>query len=314
MSELRKRFVEDLSLRNYARRTIETYTRHVACFARHFGRSPEELGPEEIRSYQLYLVQEKGVSWSTFNQAVCALRFLYRITLPRDWAVTMIAFAKKPKKLPCVLGAEEVEKLLGCARPAKLRMVLATLYAAGLRLDEALHLKPADVDSSRMLLHVRQGKGGKDRMVPLSPRLLTELRQYWQVGRPRVWLFPGADGQRPLDPASVQKACGRAALEAGLQKHVTPHTLRHSFATMLAERGENLLTIQALLGHRSLTTTQIYLHLRRVHLSSIVSPFDYLPGDLNSPPGAPPQPAKKPGKSKKPRKPGQDPESPLVPK
>ena len=131
MSELRKRFVEDLSLRNYARRTIETYTRHVACFARHFGRSPEELGPEEIRGYQLYLIQEKRASWLTFNQAVCALRFLYRITLPRDWAVSMIAYAKKPKKLPCVLGAEEVEKLLGCARPAKLRMVLATLYAAG---------------------------------------------------------------------------------------------------------------------------------------------------------------------------------------
>jgi len=313
MSELRKRFVEDLQLRNYARRTIETYTRHVAGFARHFGRSPEELGPEEIRSYQLYLVQEKGVSWSTFNQAVCALRFLYRITLPRPWAVAMIAFAKKPKKLPCVLGAEEVEKLLSCARPAKLRMVLATLYAAGLRLGEALHLQPADIDASRMLLHVRQGKGGKDRMVPLSPRLLRELREYWQVERPKVWLFPGAGGQRPLDPASVQKACGQAALAAGLQKHVTPHTLRHSFATLLAERGENLLTIQALLGHRSLTTTQIYLHLRRAHLSSIVSPFDYLPGDLNSPPDAPPT-KKKPGKSNKPRKPGEDPEAPLVAK
>jgi integrase/recombinase XerD len=304
MSALRKRFVEDLTLRNYARRTIETYTRHVACFARHFGRSPEVLGPEEIRSYQLYLIQEKRASWSTFNQAVCALRFLYRITLPRDWAVTMIAYAKKPKTLPSVLGAEEVEKLLACAQPVKPRLVLATLYAAGLRLDEALHLQPADIDSSRMLLHVRQGKGSKQRMVPLSQRLLTELREYWQASQPRVWLFPGADGQRPLDPATVQKACGRAALAAGLQKHVTPHTLRHSYATSLAERGENLLTIQALLGHRSLSTTQIYLHLRRPHLSSIVSPFDYLPRNLNSPPAAKPN---------KPDQPGQDPEAPLVP-
>jgi integrase/recombinase XerD len=227
MSELRKRFVEDLTLRNYARRTIETYTRHVACFARHFGRSPAELGPEEIRRYQLYLIQEKRASWSTFNQAVCALRFLYRITLPRDWAVSMIAYAKKPKKLPSVLEAEEVEKLLACAQPAKQRMVRATLYAAGLRLDEALHLKPADIDSSRMLLHVRQGKGSKQRMVPLSQRLLSELREYWQASQPQVWLFPGADGERPLDPATVQKACGRAALAAGLQKHVTPHTLRN---------------------------------------------------------------------------------------
>ena len=158
---------------------------------------------------------------------------------------------------PEALGAEEVEKLLACAQPAKQRMVLATLYAAGLRLDEALHLKPADIDSSRMLLHVRQGKGSKQRMVPLSQRLLTELREYWQASQPRVWLFPGADGERPLDPATVQKACGRAALAAGLQKHVTPHTLRHSYATSLAERGENLLVIQALLGHRSLSTTQI---------------------------------------------------------
>lgn len=313
MSDLRKRFVEDLTLRNYARRTIETYTRQVACFARHFGRSPEVLGPEEIRSWQLYLIQEKQASWSSFNQAVCALRFLYRITLPRDWAVTMIAYAKKPKKLPAVLGAEEVEKLLECARPAKLRMVLSTLYAAGLRLAEALHLQPADIDSSRMLLHVRQGKGGKDRMVPLSQRLLEELRAYWQMERPQAWLFPGADGQRPLDPTSVQKACGRAAVAAGLQKHVTPHTLRHSFATSLAERGENLLTIQALLGHRALTTTQIYLHLRRVHLSSIVSPFDYLPRNLDWSGQPKSQLASKPPQRPRKPKPGEDPEAPLVP-
>ncbi len=186
----------------------------------------------------------------------------------------MIAFAKKPKKLPCVLGAEEVEKLLGCARPAKLRMVLATLYAAGLRLDEALHLKPADIDSSRMLLHVRQGKGSKDRMVPLSQRLLTELREYWQAARPTVWLFPGADGERPLDPASVQKACGRAALEAGLQKHVTPHTLRNTYVSQLFDAGLNIDQVQRFARHSDVRLTMKYAN-PRANEAALIDDLDY---------------------------------------
>jgi site-specific recombinase XerD len=205
MSDLRKRFVEDLTLRNYARRTIETYTRHVACFARYFGRSPEALGPEEIRSYQLYLIQEKRASWSTFNQAVCALRFLYRITLPREWAVTMIAYAKKPQKLPSVLGAEEVEKLLACAQPVKPRLVLATL-CSGTATGQTLHLKPYDIDSSPMLLHVHRARvpsSGWCFCAAVADGIAGVL-----AGVSAVWLFPGADGGG-RGPATVEAVARR---------------------------------------------------------------------------------------------------------
>jgi integrase/recombinase XerD len=277
MSALRQRMIQDMQIRNLSPRTVECYVYHVRCFAKHFGRSPEQLGPEEVRQYQVHLVQEKKASWSSFNQAVCALRFLYGTTLACPWPVVQIPFAKRPKKLPVVLGPEEVQRLLPCIQPLKPRVVLTTIYAAGLRLDEAIHLQATDIDSSRMLLRVAQGKGAKERLVPLSPRLLEELRVYWRQVRPPRWLFPGAQSEQPLDPATVQKACSRAAKEAGLTKHVTPHVLRHSYATGLLERGVDLLTIQRLLGHRSFSTTLIYLHVRRPHLESVVSPLDWLP-------------------------------------
>ncbi len=175
-------------------------------FRKHFGRSPEQLGPEEVHAYQVYLVREKKASWCSFNQAVCALRFLYRTTLPRPWPVAMIPFAKRPKKLPTVLGPEEVQRLLACATPLKQRLVLTTIYAAGLRLLEAMHLQPADIDSSRMLLRVACGKGAKERVVPLSPRLLTELREYWRMYRPTTWLFPGPKSEQPLALTTIQNA------------------------------------------------------------------------------------------------------------
>jgi site-specific recombinase XerD len=277
MTPLRQRYTEDLQIRNYSPRTVECYVYHVACFAKHFGRSPEQLGPEEVHAYQVYLVREKKASWCSFNQAVCALRFLYRTTLPRPWPVAMIPFAKRPKKLPTVLGGDEVQKLLACATPLKQRIVLTTIYAAGLRLLEAMHLRPADIDSSRMLLRVACGKGAKERVVPLSPRLLTELREYWRTYRPTTWLFPGPQPEQPLGSTTIQKCCTRAAKQAGLIKRVTPHTLRHSYATGLLEAGVDLLTIQRLLGHRSFSTTLIYLHVRRPHLESIQSPLDLLP-------------------------------------
>lgn len=277
MTPLRTRMIEDLQVRNYSPRTVECYTYHVGCFARHFGRSPDQLGPEEVRAYQVYLVQEKKASWTSFNQAVCALRFLYRTTLPRDWPVTMIPFAKRPKKLPTVLAAQEVQQLLACAHPLKQRMILTSLYAAGLRLEEGLHLRVSDIDSARMLLRVACGKGAKERLVPLSPRLLTELREYWRTYRPATWLFPGGNDEQPLNSATVQKACTRAAREAGLTKRVTPHVLRHSYATGLLEAGVDFLTIQRLLGHRSFSTTLIYLHVRQPHLESVPSPLDWLP-------------------------------------
>lgn len=277
MTPLRERLIADLQIRNYSPRTVECYVRHVASFAKHFGRSPDQLGPEEVRAYQVFLVQEKKASWSRFNQAVCALRFLYRTTLARDWPVAMLPFAKVPKKLPTVLGPEEVQKLLACAHPRTDQMVLTTLYAAGLRVDEALHLRVRDIDSARMLLRVAHGKGAKERLVPLSPRLLTELRTYWRTYQPGEWLFGSNTTGQPRVAATVQKACQRAARAAGLNKHVTPHTLRHSYATNLLEAGVDVLTIQRLLGHSSFSTTRIYLHVRRVHMQGIRSPLDLLP-------------------------------------
>lgn len=278
MTPLRQRFVEDLRIRNYADSTVETYTYHVACFARFHGRSPEVLGPEEVRAYQVHLVTVKKVSWATFNQTVCALRFLYRITIPRDWPVAMIPFGKRPKTLPTVLGGDEVQRLLACVHRPLYQTILTTLYASGLRLQEGLHLQLTDIDSARMLLRVVRGKGAKQRLVPLSPRLLTELRAHWlrTEPRPTTWLFPGKGGQ-PFGETNVQKACKRAAEEAGLHKRVTPHTLRHSYATGLLEAGVDLLTIQQLLGHRSFSTTLVYLHVRRPHLEQVVSPLDLLP-------------------------------------
>jgi integrase/recombinase XerD len=279
MTPLRQRMTQDMQIRNLSPRTIECYTYHVGCFAKHFNRSPEWLGMEEVRAYQVYLVQQKKASWSSFNQAVCALRFLYGVTLRQSWPVVQIPFAKKPKTLPVVLGPEEVQRLLPCIKPLKPRVLLTTIYAAGLRLEEATHLELRDIDSARMLLRVACGKGAKERLVPLSPRLLGELREYWKAVRPQRWLFPGGTQQHPMAATTVQKSCKRAARDAGITKHVTPHTLRHSYATGLLEAGVDLLTISRLLGHRSFSTTLIYLHVRRPHLESVPSPLDLLPVD-----------------------------------
>ena len=279
MTPLRQRMTQDMQIRNLSPRTIECYTYHVGCFAKHFGRSPDQLGAEEVRAYQVYLVQQKKASWSSFNQTVCALRFLYGVTLKQSWPVVQIPFAKKPKKLPVVLGPDEVQRLLQCAKPLKPRVLLTTIYAAGLRLEEATHLEVRDIDSARMLLRVACGKGAKERLVPLSPRLLAELREYWKVVRPARWLFPGGTHDRPISDTTVQKSCKRAAREAGITKHVSPHVLRHSYATGLMESGVDLLTISRLLGHRSFSTTLVYLHVRRPHLERTVSPLDLLPVD-----------------------------------
>ena len=277
LSPISQRMAGDMLVRNLAQRTIDTYTYHVERFAKHFGKPLDQLGPEEIRSYQLHLIEVKKASWSSFNQAVCGLRFLYHVTLPRPWVVQHIPFGKRPKKLPSVLGSEEVSRLIACVPTLKHRTVLLTLYAAGLRLSEATHLQVADIDSQRMLLNIRQGKGSKQRLVPLSPRLLQELRGYWKQTRPTTFLFAGKTPDVPLANDTVQKACKLAAALARIPKHVTPHTLRHSYATGLLEAGVDLLTIGRLLGHKSFTTTMIYLHVRRPHLESTPSPLDWLP-------------------------------------
>ena len=279
MTELRQRYLEDLRLRNYSPRTLETYVHCVSLFARYFKRSPEHLGPEHIRQYQLYLVEEKKCSWSRFNQTVCALRFLYRNTLGRDWAITHIPFPRKQKKLPVVLSRDEAAHFLAAIQSLKYRTILSLCYGAGLRISEALHLQVTDIDSSRMMIRVRQAKGHKDRYVMLSPRLLELLRLYWKAQRPRTCLFPASakNIHKPLGPNAVQKVCQKARLDAGITKPVTPHTLRHSFASHLLEAGANIRTIQLLLGHNSLQTTAVYTHVSQTTIRETVSPFDLLP-------------------------------------
>jgi integrase/recombinase XerD len=288
MTPLRQRFLDDLRLRNYSPHTLKTYLRAVVRFARHFGRSPDQLGPEEIRAYQLFLL-EQGTSWSVFNQAVCALRFLYRVTLQAPFAVAMIPYGKKPKALPAVLSREEVAALLACVPGPVERLLLQTVYACGLRASEVLGLRVTDIDSSRLLLWVRHGKGNKDRSVPLSPALVEALRAYWQRGRPTTWLFPGQtpSGQRSL--GALQRVMRRAVVAAGFSKKVSLHTLRHSYATHLLEAGVDLVTIQRLLGHRDLHTTARYLHLTVPRLGQLPGLLEGLPAVPTPPPASPPE-------------------------
>lgn len=276
MTTLRQRMTEDLKVRNRSARTIKTYIGHVAKFARRFRKSPELLGPEEIRQYQVYLVNERHVSWSHFNQAVCALRFLYRHTLSRDWAVTHIPFPRQPRKLPVVLSQAEVQRFLEAIKKLKYRAILMTAYAGGLRLSEVTQLQVSDIDSQRMMIRVRQGKGQKDRYVMLSPTLLALLRSYWRSERPQTWLFPGRTRDVPLEVSSVQRACRQAGLDAGLTKRVTVRMLRHCFATHLLEAGTNVRVIQTLLGHRSLTTTQRYTYVSAETVHATASPLELL--------------------------------------
>jgi integrase/recombinase XerD len=275
MTPLRQRFIDDLRLRNYSPRTIEAYVAGVARFAKHFNRSPEQLGPEELRAFQVHLV-ESHVSWSQFNQIVCALRFCYAITLGRPEQVPFIPFGKRPKTLPSVLSPQEVATLLQAAEPRRDRVLLQLAYGCGLRLNELLHLQVSDIDSSRMVLHVRLGKGQKDRLVPLSAKLLQELRDYWRRLRPATWLFPGARPGQPLSDGGVQRLFRRVKARAALSKRCSMHTLRHSYATHLLEAGVDLLTLKALLGHRSLQTTARYLHISTQRLQLVPSLLDLL--------------------------------------
>ena len=272
-----QRMVEDMQVRNFSDRTIDSYTYHADKFCHYFGKPAQELGPEEIRQYQIYLVNEKKASWSSFNQAVCGLRFLYEVTLAKPWTIRHIPFGKRPKRLPIVLSDQEASRLIECVENPKHRAVLLTCYAAGLRLTEATHLRVSEIDGQRGQLRITEGKGCKDRIVPASPRLLQELREYWKLERPRNYLFPGKTPDVPLSSATVQKACKLAVAFAGITKPVSPHVLRHSYATGMLEAGVNILTISKLLGHSSFVTTMVYLHVRRQHFDRSPSPIDWLP-------------------------------------
>ena len=264
-------------IRNLADATIDAYTYHVRRFADFIQKPLERANVEDVRNFQLYLIRERKVAYSTFNQAVCALRFLYTHTLRVPWPVTMVPFGKRPKTLPTVLSRHEIDQLLQCTPNLKHRTFLMTLYSAGLRFSEAAHLKIADIDSHRMQIRVARGKGKKERLVPLSPRLLKELRIYWRQYKPANYLFPGKTADKTYADTSIQKAMKVAAKKAGIKRRVYPHVLRHSYATGLLEAGVDLLTISKLLGHASFVTTMIYLHCRREHLHSAPSPLDWLP-------------------------------------
>jgi site-specific recombinase XerD len=268
--------IQDMQLRNLAPETIRGYVYYVARFAKFFGRSPEKLTPEHARQYQLHLL-EKKVSWSTFNQSLCALRFFYGTTLRRKDYVKRLQYGKKPKRIPVVLSRDEVLKFLQCILPRKQRMLLTTMYATGMRIGEAVQLRVNDIDSRRMTILVSRGKGNKQRLVPLSPKLLAELRLFWQTHRNPVWLFPSHKPDRPLNIGSVERMCARVRVRAGLKRRFNTHALRHTFATELLEAGVDLFSIQKILGHRSLSTTANYTHVRRSHLQEACKSLDLLP-------------------------------------
>jgi len=277
MTPLRQRMVEDMHMRNYSEHTIRAYLHCVADFARHFRTSPAHLGPEQVRAYQLFLVQDKPLAWPTVVQTVCALRFLYRVTLGRPTMLDYIPHPRRPFMLPTILSQAEVAVLLTTPRNLKHRAILTTLYATGLRVAELCQLQVTDIDSARMVVRVRQGKGHHDRYVMLSPKLLPLLRQYWQQYKPHPWLFPGNPRTRPLVTRTVYTICRDAGQAAHLPKALYPHMLRHSFATHLLEAGVDLRRIQLLLGHRSLPTTSRYLHVTPHVLHATPSPLDALP-------------------------------------
>jgi integrase/recombinase XerD len=283
MTSLRRRMIEDMQVRNLALNTQRSYVEQVSRFARHFNKSPELLGPEEIRAYQVYLTNEKKLKPSSVVTAAAALRFVYKVTLKKTWRFEeVIPAPKMPEKLPVVLSPEEVLQFLDCITHIKHRAILTTCYAAGLRISEAVCLKTADIDSQRMVIRVDQGKGQRDRYVMLSPALLEILRSWWRVEKPRHWLFPGDIPGHHISTCAVGDACRNARKISGIRKPIAPHSLRHGFAVHLLESGTDIRTIQLLLGHRSLATTARYLRIATSKVCSTASPLDLLPRPVNT--------------------------------
>ncbi len=278
MTQLRKMMLEDLQRRNYSQTTVNSYLRIVEAFAKHFGRSPDQLGPEQIRTYQVYLLNERKLGVRTVGHCTAALRFFFCKTLKRPYPIEEVPYPKAPRRLPIILTPEEAIRLIDSASNLYHRAMLITLYSTGMRRAELCHLKVEDIDSKRMLIRIQQGKGGKDRDVPLSPKALETLREYWRWMKPKTYLFPGTiNGSRadkPITPKVLWEACREAAQRAGITKAVRPHLLRHSFATHLLESGADLPTVQALLGHTDLKPTSIYLHLSERHLRAAGTPLD----------------------------------------
>ena len=284
MTPMRRRMLEDMQIRNYSPHTIDAYLRSVAQFAKHFHTSPERLGPDHIRTYQQFLIADQKASWGTFIQAVCALRFFYETTLHRPWMVDSIPYPKKPKTLPVILSRDEVKALILATHHLKHRAMLATLYATGVRVSELCQLQGTDIDSTRMVIRVRQGKGQRDRLVMLSTNLLPLLRRYWKLYQLQSWLFPGHRVSAPITRMGVTHICRQAGKAAKLKKTIHPHLLRHAFATHLLEAGVDLRRIQLLMGHASLRSTSLYLHVAANAVHATDSPLDALalPADLDN--------------------------------
>lgn len=275
ISPLRRRMIEDMTVRNLSPATQRSYLHAVSKFSRYFGRSPDRLGLEDVRTFQVHLVAN-GISWPALNQTVCALRFFYGVTLGQAEIPERIAYARTPRKLPVVLNADEVIRFLEAVPSLKTRTALTTAYAAGLRASEAVGLKVGNIDSGRGVIRVEHGKGGKDRTVMLSAQLLRILRTYWRLARPKEWLFPGRDGSGPIDVTVLHAACRSARAAAGIDKRVTVHTLRHSFATHLLENGTDIRIIQVLLGHNHLSSTARYTKVSNGLIRRTQSPLDRL--------------------------------------
>jgi integrase/recombinase XerD len=278
VTHLRQAMLEELHRRNYAASTITYYIKNVEQFARYFKRSPDRLNPTHLRTYQAYLLRERKLAPRTVKLHVCAIRFFFNKTLRRRYQLEDTPYPKAPRRLPQILSREEVTRLIAAAHSLTHRTMLMLLYSTGIRNAELRHLQVRDIDSRRMLIHIRQGKGGRDRYVPLSATLLDTLRAYYRWMRPTGFLFPGTVANwrtdKPLTPKVVWDACVVAARRAGLAHRVYPHLLRHCFATHLLETGADLRTIQLLLGHATLNHTVVYLHLSQRHLQGVVNPLD----------------------------------------
>ena len=275
ISPLRRRMIEDMTVRNFAEKTRNDYIRHVRMFTAFLGRSPDTATPEDLRRFQLHQTNT-GVRPPTINGSVAALRFFFSVTLDRPQMARYLTFVREPRKIPAVLSPEEVARLLEAAPGPKYKAALSAAYSAGLRVSEVVALKVSDIDSKRLLLRIEQGKGRKDRYAMLSPKLLELLRDWYRIAQPRVWLFPGRDPMLPLTTRQFNRAVHTAAHMAAIKKRVTPHTLRHSFATHLFEQKTDVRLIQVLLGHAKLDTTALYAQVATNVIRAVMSPLDRL--------------------------------------
>jgi integrase/recombinase XerD len=278
MTELRQRMIHAMTVRGFSPRTHRSYLSAVRGLARHYRRPPDQLSLKEVQAYLAHMVTTRKLSWSTRNIAACAFRFLYHVTLGCDAVEFDLPIVKPSQRLPEILSRDEVARLIESPPNPKHRLLLATIYSAGLRVSEAVGLKVADVDRGRMTLRVEQGKGRKDRVVPLSRRLRKQMESYWRVYPPRLWLFSNQKGTRAIDVTAAQKVFMMAKLRTGISKRGGIHSLRHAFATHLIESGADVPTVQHLLGHRSVSTTMRYFHLSQSRLATIGSPLDLLDG------------------------------------